>query len=77
MKKKLNALFSKANYTIAEVLSNNGGAALWEYLLVIAIVCIIGAVLITAIQGQNGISALWNQLFGRLSSLIGSATGNG
>lgn len=77
MKKKLNALISKANNTFADVLSNNGGAALWEYLLVIAIVCIIGAALITALQGSNGIGALWNGLYAKLSGLIGLAPGAG
>lgn len=58
---------------IKRILADKSGASLWEYLLVIAIVCIIGAALISVISGGTGIASIWNALFAKFSSLISTA----
>ena len=63
----------KLKRNIDKLLADKKGASLWEYLLVIAIVCIIGAALISVISGGSGIAALWTNLFNKFSSLISTA----
>lgn len=50
-------------------------ASLWEYLLVIAVVCIIGAALISVVSREGGgIASLWQQLFGKIQALVEAGT---
>lgn len=55
-------------------LSNTSGASLWEYLLVIALVCVIGGIIIAAVSGNNGIGTLWDTLMDKFKSLINGGT---
>ena len=50
-------------------MKDRSGAALWEYLLVIVIVVVIGGVLLSAIKGSNGIGKIWNNLFNQFNNL--------
>lgn len=55
---------------VKSVLKSKSGASMWEYLLVIAIVCVIGAALLAVINGDGGISTMWQGLVNKFSSLL-------
>ena len=78
IKKKFTALCKNASHVTTDMsikfmsaVKSRSGASLWEYLLVIVIVCVLGAGLINVISGeQNGIAALWTQLYAKFTQLV-------
>lgn len=72
LKEKLNSKLHTIQYEAKYILSDNRGASLWEYLLVIALVCVIGGIIIATVSGNNGIGAIWDTLMARFRTLINS-----
>lgn len=62
-----------AHCDVKAAMANKKAASLWEYLLVIAIVCIIGGALISVITGSGGIASLWNGLMTKFTSWLNLA----
>lgn len=54
-------------------MADKSGGSLWEYLLVIVIVCVLGSGLISVITGSGGIASLWNGLYTKFTNLVNTA----
>lgn len=73
LNKKINVALANARFA----LQDRSGASLWEYLLLIAIVAVIGGVLLSAITKDNGgIESLWDTLFDRFNDTLNSTNVN-
>lgn len=72
--KKLNTKLIAMRATISYAMSNKKAAALWEYLVLIAVVIIIAGVFVAVLGDENGglINDIWTTITDKIKNLFNS-----
>ena len=68
---RIKTMLLNAKIKAITLAANKKAASLWEYLLVIALVCVVGGILLQVIG--PGIRSLWTTLLSRLTDLVNTS----